>query len=153
MRAQGFSVKQKYFLRHGYKAMKIYQNISLNMYHMIYIYINKSKITTNTFFIASNLQTNRRLTQMNFLFLNENKENIWPSIKILLNFVHRGPIDDIPTLFQTRRQAVIWTNNGLVYWRICESRNLNEFKLAFQKVKWHTGGKWLIVGPKHRKDN
>ena len=27
------------------------------------------------------------------------------------------------------------------------------FKLDFQKVKQHTGGKWLIHGTKHRKDN
>ena len=27
------------------------------------------------------------------------------------------------------------------------------FKLDFQKVDQHTGGKWLIHGAKHRKDN
>ena len=27
------------------------------------------------------------------------------------------------------------------------------FKLDFQKVNQHTGGKWLIHGTKHRKDN
>ena len=27
------------------------------------------------------------------------------------------------------------------------------FKLHFQKVDQHTGGKWLIHGPKRRKDN
>ena len=27
------------------------------------------------------------------------------------------------------------------------------FKLDFQKVHQHTGGKWLIHGTKHRKDN
>ena len=27
------------------------------------------------------------------------------------------------------------------------------FKLDFQKVDQHTGGKWLIHGTKHRKDN
>ena len=27
------------------------------------------------------------------------------------------------------------------------------FKLDFQKVDQHTGGKWLIHGPKRRKDN
>ena len=28
-----------------------------------------------------------------------------------------------------------------------------QFKLDFQKVDQHTGGKWLIHGTKHRKDN
>ena len=27
------------------------------------------------------------------------------------------------------------------------------FKLVFQKVNQHTGGKWLIHGTKHHKDN
>ena len=27
------------------------------------------------------------------------------------------------------------------------------FKLDFQKVNWYTGGKWLIHGTKHCKDN
>ena len=27
------------------------------------------------------------------------------------------------------------------------------FKLDFQKVDQHTGGRWLIHGTKHRKDN
>ena len=27
------------------------------------------------------------------------------------------------------------------------------FKLDFQKDDQHTGGKWLILGTKHRKDN
>ena len=29
----------------------------------------------------------------------------------------------------------------------------NHFKLGFQKVDQHTGGKWLIHGTKRRKDN
>ena len=29
----------------------------------------------------------------------------------------------------------------------------NHFKLDFQKVDQHTGGKWLIHGTKHYKDN
>ena len=29
----------------------------------------------------------------------------------------------------------------------------DHFKLNFQKVDQHTGGKWLIHGTKHRKDN
>ena len=31
--------------------------------------------------------------------------------------------------------------------------NLLSFKLDFQKVNQHTGGKWLINGIKRRKDN
>ena len=29
----------------------------------------------------------------------------------------------------------------------------NQFKFDFQKVDKHTGGKWLIHGTKHQKDN
>ena len=32
-------------------------------------------------------------------------------------------------------------------------KNIYHFKLDFQKVDQHTGGKWLIHGTKHRKDN
>ena len=31
--------------------------------------------------------------------------------------------------------------------------NLQSFKLDFQNVEQHTGGKWLIHGTKPRKDN
>ena len=31
--------------------------------------------------------------------------------------------------------------------------NLLSFKIDFQKVEQHTGGKWLIHGTKRRKDN
>ena len=31
--------------------------------------------------------------------------------------------------------------------------NLLSFKLDFQEVEQHTGGKWLINGTKRRKDN
>ena len=53
-----------------------------------------------------------------WIFLNE---NVWISIKISLKFVPRGPINNIPTLVQTRRQAIIWTNYGLVCWCIYAS--------------------------------
>ena len=33
------------------------------------------------------------------------------------------------------------------------SQTYYHFKLDFQKVDQHTGGKWLILGTKRRKDN
>ena len=47
-------------------------------------------------------------------------ENAWISIKISLNFVSKGPINNISSigsdngLAPTRRQAIIWTNDGKV---------------------------------------
>ena len=42
------------------------------------------------------------------IFLNE---NLWISMKGPLNFVHEGRIYNMP-LVPTRRQAIIWTNDG-----------------------------------------
>ena len=45
-------------------------------------------------------------------------ENVWISIKISLEFVPKGPINNIPTLGSgnglapNRRQAIIWTKDG-----------------------------------------
>ena len=59
------------------------------------------------------------------------KENVWILIKISLKFVHKGPINDIPSLVQImawRRQAASHYLNQwwLVYWRIYASLGLNE---------------------------
>ena len=47
------------------------------------------------------------------------KENIWIPIKISLKFVPKGSINNIPAcigldngLVPSRRQAIIWTNDG-----------------------------------------
>ena len=43
-------------------------------------------------------------------------ENVWISIKISLNFIPRGPINNIPSLVRImawRRPAIIWANDGL----------------------------------------
>ena len=42
------------------------------------------------------------------IFLNE---NICITINISMKFVPKGQINNIPSLVQTRRQAIIWTNN------------------------------------------
>ena len=41
-------------------------------------------------------------------------ENVWISSKMLLKFVPKGPINNIPALVQIMawRQAIIWTNAG-----------------------------------------
>ena len=58
-------------------------------------------------------------------------ENVRISIKISLKFVPKGPINSIGSdndLAPTRRQAIIWTNGGLFYWRIYASLGLNGLK-------------------------
>ena len=49
------------------------------------------------------------------IFLNE---NVGISIKIWLKFVPNGPINNIPTSVQNRRQAIIWTNADPIHWCI-----------------------------------
>ena len=39
-------------------------------------------------------------------------ENVQIKIKISLTFVLKAPINNIPALVQTRRQAIIWTNDA-----------------------------------------
>ena len=59
-------------------------------------------------------------------------ENMWISIKILLKFVPKGSINNIPALANImawcpiRWKAIIWTNDDLAYWRIYASLDLNE---------------------------
>ena len=36
---------------------------------------------------------------------------------------------------------------------LCQTYKYDHFKIYFQKVDQHTGGKWLIHGTKRRKDN
>ena len=60
-------------------------------------------------------------------------ENVCLSITISLKFVPKGPTNNIPALVPdnglglNRRQAIIWTNDGLVYWCIYASLGLNEW--------------------------
>ena len=72
----------------------------------------------------------------NWIFLSE---NAWISIKISLKFVPGGPINNIPAL--VRRQAIIWTNDGLVHWRKNASLDLKELTVTatgiFQ-LEWDT---------------
>ena len=60
-------------------------------------------------------------------------ENAWIAIKISLKFVPKGPINNIPALVQimafaplSRRQVIISTSDGIVYWRKYASLVLNE---------------------------
>ena len=64
------------------------------------------------------------------IFLNE---NIWIWINISLKFVPKGHIHNIPSLVQIltwcqtgKKQTIIWTNDGLGYWRIYASLRLRE---------------------------
>ena len=64
------------------------------------------------------------------IFVNE---NICILIKISLNFVPKGPIDNNPALVQlmapNRRQASIWTNADPIHWRIYAAVGGDEFQL------------------------
>ena len=79
------------------------------------------------------------------IFLNE---NVCISINISLRFVPTCPINNIPALVQimasvlTRRQAVIWTNDGLGYRRIYVSLDLNELDVQTLVTSWDIGNKW-----------
>ena len=71
------------------------------------------------------------------IFLNE---NMWISIAISKKFVPEGLINNIPSLVQImawrwfRQQAIIWTNDCLVYWCIYASFGLDELKEYFLKL-------------------
>ena len=56
------------------------------------------------------------------------------SIQISLKFVPEGRIGTIPTLVQIMvlRRAFIWTNDGLIYWRIYVSLGLDELSPSGQ---------------------
>ena len=68
-------------------------------------------------------------------------ENICISIKISLKFVPRGLIDNKVTLVQImvwhRWRAIIWTNDGLVYWCIYASLGLNELTVFILITRFH----------------
>ena len=61
------------------------------------------------------------------------------SIEISLKFVPNDPINNIPALVQMMawQQAIIWTNDGIVYWHLYASLGLNEYMFS---PKWF----WFI---------
>ena len=97
------------------------------------------------FFIAVSLLNTLRLRQnyiFKCIFLNE---NVWILIKISLKFLPKCPINNIPSLVQimawhhpSRWQAIIWTNDGIVYWHIYALLGLNELRYGetIQKCKY-----------------
>ena len=67
---------------------------------------------------------------LKWIFFNE---NIWILIKLSLKFVPNGQQTSIGSgngLALNRRQAIIWTNQGLVYWCINASLSLIELKIT-----------------------
>ena len=51
-------------------------------------------------------------------------EKVWISIKISPKFVPKDPINNMATdngLVPNRRQAIIWTSDGLFYWSIYDA--------------------------------
>ena len=76
-----------------------------------------------------------------YIFLNE---NVCIFIRISLKYVPMGQIINMPALGQTmawRRTGIIWTNAGLIYWRIYVSLSLNELKM----VHWVNQSLWITV--------
>ena len=57
----------------------------------------------------------------------------------------KGPIKNIPAMVQIMawRQAIIWTNDGIVYWRMYVSLGLNELK----HFKTHATGTLKVKDP------
>ena len=70
--------------------------------------------------------------------LNENLRNV---IQVSLKFVRKIRNRNKPVLVQIsglapiRRQCIIWTNDGLVHWRIYASLDLDEFTLMFESTR------------------
>ena len=65
-----------------------------------------------------------------YIFLNK---KVWIVNKIFLNFITKGPIDNESSLTflcngLVPQQAIIWTNDGLIFWRIHTSLYLNELR-------------------------
>ena len=62
-------------------------------------------------------------------------EHFCTLIKILLKVVSKSPVNNMLTLVQimilvpSRRQAIIWTDDGPVYYHIYVSLELNDLKL------------------------
>ena len=78
--------------------------------------------------------------------------NIWISIKISLKFVPEVRINNIPALVQTRRQAIIWTNDDLDYWRIYASLGFNELNGVYHGSLVQ-GTNFLIVYSQENEDD
>ena len=60
------------------------------------------------------------------IFMNE---NVWISMKISLNFVPNGSIDNIPALVQImawHRIRITWTNADLIRWHILDALGVDE---------------------------
>ena len=81
---------------------------------------------------VNTLRLRQRATIFKWIFVNE---NVWIFIKISLKFVPKGAISNIPALVRIMpwRQSgnkplsqFIWTNDGLVSWRIYTSLSLDE---------------------------
>ena len=67
-------------------------------------------------------------------------ENIWVLIQMSVKFIPDSPFDNKSALVQamacmvpTRRQAIIWTNDGIAYWRII----VNVTRLWWVKIREH----------------
>ena len=96
----------------------------------------KGKNMTNTGVSCQHIEAETKWPQIpenvsKCIFFNE---NVWISIKISLRFVPKGSISNIFSiglyngLAPVRRQAIIWTNDGLVYWRTYAPLGLSELK-------------------------
>ena len=94
---------------------KLFFPMSLGSHHANIITINTLRPRQNGRHFADDV--------FKCIFLNE---NVWILLKILLKFVPKGPINNIPSLVQ----IMAWRRPGdkplSVYWRIYASLGLNE---------------------------
>ena len=107
---------------------------------------NRVLMGSNVAFIAHHLYWHLTVLTIDRLGLRQNgcyfpgdifkcillNENIWISIKISMKFVSKDSINNIPTLVKImawcpiRWKAIIWTYDGVAYWRIYASLDPNE---------------------------
>ena len=87
--------------------IQVYSLWLVTLYIIVFIQVNTLRPRQNGHHFADDI--------FKCIFLNE---NVWILIKISLKFVPKGPINNIPSLVQimvlapSRRQAIIWTNDG-----------------------------------------
>ena len=107
---------------------------------------NRALMGPNVAFIAHHLYWHLTVLTIDRLGLRQNggyfpgdifkcillNENIWISIKISMKLVSKDLINNIPALvkimawYPIRWKAIIWTYDGVAYWRIYASPDPNE---------------------------
>ena len=69
------------------------------------------------------------------------------------NLRHENKVNENKVLYCKALRCETIKNNKKMFSLMSNLQTYYHFKLDFQKVDQHTGGKWLIHGTKRRKDN